>query len=215
MRTINMSMRVFFVVSQFVLMIVYVVLAYSLYAGVIRISVENAEAYHRDSLKKITDALEIQTENLSRFAASLCYDTNYNAGNQGPEDLWMYKDILEDLQVYSVLNELDSRFTVFLGMKGTGLSSHDNVIRMTPSLMDPLYDRDRQWLIDDTPGQEQLTYFIVHDGEFPSRQVSVLVAVDYEPLRKQLEGLNIRNQGIAFLKDSRGNIMFSRDTPFA
>lgn len=209
-----MSIKIFFASSFIILMVFFAILAFSLYTGVIRISISDAEEYHKDSLNKMASVLEIQLDNLNRFAGSLCYDMNYNSTNQGPEDLWEYREILKNLQVYSALNELDARFTLFLGSKNKGLSSHENVISMSPDLMNPLYSRNRHWMIDYSDMGDRLSYFIVHDGEYPERQVSVLISIGRDALHKQLEALNIRNKGIAFILDKEGRTIFSRDTSY-
>ena len=214
---LRLSIKYLLIFCLIVLLLVFLVFIYSLYIGVLRISIEDAEAYHNDSLTKLAQAMDIRFGSLSRFAASLCYDRDTIALNQGPEDLWAYKSLLRYLQVYSTLNELDSAFTIYLGQKGKGFSSHRNVISIDDADMRQMYENNNQWYICDNPAardsnpepEPELIYTIFHDGEFPEEQVAVGISIQVSQLRRLLNLLSIRNKGLAFLTDGR-EIIYSK-----
>ncbi len=209
----KLSVKRFLIINSILLIFLLSGAVSILYLGVSHITTEMAETFSSETLSKIAGDFSMRLRGLSRFAVQLGTDSDIIAVNEEEENLWVYKDILNQLQRYAALNETESRLTLFLGQKGKGLSSHDNLFPIDAEYLAKEAEYPNMWYIRKGPSSEESTlkFFFVNSQNDLEQQVSILVEIDFAYLKQLLSGLKITGGGTAFLVDPHGNELISGD----
>jgi two-component system, sensor histidine kinase YesM len=209
----KLSVKRFLMINSVLLILLLSAAVSILHLGVSHITTEMTETFSSETLSKIAGDFSMRLRGLSRFAVQLGTDSDIVAVNEEDENLWVYKDILNQLQRYAALNETESRLTLYLGQKGKGLSSHDNLFPIDAAYLTREAEHLNIWYIRKGPSYEEssLRFFFVNNPDMLEQQVSILVEIDFTYLSQLLSGLNIKGGGTAFLVDPHGNELISGD----